>query len=505
MSQIFNILEDKVVINKLALRYLEGSITHAGQLSVVGAVNLGSSLVVNNTISADTINVTTLKVKNLVTDTGAVGDGGQWSVNDETDLIGKGFNWTHGYGNVKLVYRDGGRLWANGDLDLEATKSYKIDNIPVLSLSELGPQVSKSNLKQVGTLKSLTVSGNASLAEFAYFMGGNARLGINTDQPNGAIGVVENDVEIVISSPDYGLGQVGTYTNHDFNIISDNTVRLTAKNNGEIHIGNEATKTGVLRVFGTIHADNLVTDTRLDRSSPLVFKTGRGQEIYGLGLQWTGTGDPRQLVMISGPDRLFSTESIDLANNQAYYANGKPVLSETALGESVTRSKLTSVGSLESLTVHGDAKLLGELDVNGTALFKIVAFKGNLNTIFVNEHGVNATSNTAIKVAEADVFYADSSEIVVGNKDNTRRQVKLFGPVSVNVNTPDKNVDLEVQGDVSFGGKKFITGTAEPTEGTFTKGDICWNQEPGEHNFVGWICTSSGTPGTWLPFGAIGR
>jgi len=80
MSQIFNILEDKVVINKLALRYLEGSITHAGQLNVVGAVNLGSSLVVNNTISADTINVTTLKVKNLVTDTGSIGDGGRWTL-----------------------------------------------------------------------------------------------------------------------------------------------------------------------------------------------------------------------------------------------------------------------------------------------------------------------------------------------------------------------------------------------------------------------------------------
>ena len=81
----------------------------------------------------------------------------------------------------------------------------------------------------------------------------------------------------------------------------------------------------------------------------------------------------------------------------------------------------------------------------------------------------------------------------------------MFGPVSVNVNTPDTTVDLEVQGNVSFGGKKFITGNTEPTQGVYTKGDICWNQDPGEHNFVGWICVASGTPGTWLPFGAITR
>lgn len=506
MSQIFNIQDDKVVISKLALRYLEGTITHAGQLSVVGPVNLGSTLVVNNTINADTITATTIKVKNLITDSGSLAESGNWAYNSEEDLFGKGFNWTHGNGNVRLVYREGGRLWTSGDFDLEASKSYKIDNVPVISLHELGPQVSKSNLKEVGNLKNLTVLGTTVLGEFAYFNNNNGRLGINTDEPNGAISVLENDVELVIGSPAYGKGVIGTYTNHDVAIISDNTERLTVKRDGEVWVGDESTKTGVLRVFGKIYTDELVADTRVERTSPLDFIAGRNGRIYNLGLQWIGSGATRQLIMAAGPDRLWTTESFDLAENQSYYVNGKPVLSDTKLGETVTKSSLTSVGVLESLSVQGLASVSGDLEAKrGTTTLKIAVFNDGVNVISIDNNRINGSDSVAIRVSEADAFYADRTEIEIGNKENTRRPVKLFGPVSVNVNTPEPGFDLEVQGDVKLGGKKFVNGSAAPTAGTFTKGDICWNDNPQEHNYVGWVCTASGTPGTWLPFGAIAR
>ena len=506
MSQIFNIQDDKVVITKLALRYLEGTIQHAGQLSVVGPVNLGSNLIVNNTISADSITATTIKVKNLITESGSLAESGNWAYNTEEDLFGKGFNWTYANGNVRLVYREGGRLWTSGDFDLEASKSYKIDNVPVLSLNELGPQVSKSNLKEVGNLKELTVVGHATIGDFAYFNNNNARLGINTDEPNGAISIVENDVELVMTSPEYGKGVIGTYTNHDVSIISDNTERLTVKRDGEVWVGNEASKTGVLRVFGKIYTDELVADTRIERTSPLDFVAGRNGRVYNLGLQWVGMGATRQLIMAAGPDRLWTTESFDLAENQSYYVNGKPVLSDTRLGETVTNSSLTNVGVLEKLSVQGLTSLAGDLEVTrGTTTMKIAVFNDGVNHLSIDNDHINASGKIAIKVSEAEVLYADRSEINIGNKDNTRRPVKVFGPVSINVNNPDNTVDLEVQGDVKLGGKKFINGLNAPEQGTFTKGDICWNENPQEHNYIGWVCVTSGSPGVWMPFGAIAR
>jgi hypothetical protein len=500
MAQIFNIQDDKVVISKLALTYLEGSVIHAGSFDIVGNASVQSNLLVNGKITADT-----LTVKNLITEAGSLDGAGQWTTNLEDDLVGKGFSWTWGESSTSLVYRNGGRLWTNGDFDLDANHSYKIDNISVISLTELGTQVTKSNLREVGPLKSLTVIGDSSVSEFAFFNNGLARLGLNTDSPNGALSIVENDVELLLGAPTIGAGEIGTYSSHDLNIITDNTIRISIKNNGSVVFGNEATKTADVTIHGTLTVETIVSDTRIDRFGPLEFKATRDSAIYGKGLIWTGTGTPRQLVMMAGPDRLWSSESIDLSVDQSYYINNQPVLSQHRLGDLVTGSNLTSVGTLEKLEVQGDSRFNSNLRVLGDVQLKTGIFNDGVNWLNITSSRVNTSGNISINVAEDEVFYADQNEIAVGNKNNTRRAVKVYGPVSVGVSNPDPAVDLTVKGDVSFANKKFTTGTSAPSSGTFSKGDICWNQNPASDNYIGWVCTQEGAPGVWLPFGAIAR
>lgn len=45
--------------------------------------------------------------------------------------------------------------------------------------------------------------------------------------------------------------------------------------------------------------------------------------------------------------------------------------------------------------------------------------------------------------------------------------------------------------------------TSAPVAGTWRKGDIVWNLNPVATGAIGWVCTVSGTPGTWKSFGAI--
>lgn len=45
--------------------------------------------------------------------------------------------------------------------------------------------------------------------------------------------------------------------------------------------------------------------------------------------------------------------------------------------------------------------------------------------------------------------------------------------------------------------------SAAPTTGTWTRGDIVYNSAPSSAGYVGWVCTASGTPGTWATFGLI--
>jgi hypothetical protein len=51
--------------------------------------------------------------------------------------------------------------------------------------------------------------------------------------------------------------------------------------------------------------------------------------------------------------------------------------------------------------------------------------------------------------------------------------------------------------------KQFYEVTAAPTIGTWVKGDIVYNSNPTPSGNIGWVCTTSGSPGTWKTFGSI--
>jgi hypothetical protein len=500
MSQLFTIQNDKIVIDKLELANLEGTVRHTGQLNITGPIILEGYL------NANTVEADTIRVKNLVTESGNILDAGHWLFPTEEELNGKGFSWTWGSGATQLAYRTGGRVWISGDVDLQANRSFKIDNTPVISQNALGAQIVKSNLKEVGTLKTLNVTGDVSLSEFATFNSGLGRLGLGTDEPNAALAIVDNDVEIVVGALTPGLASVGTYTNHNLSLITDNTSRITIKNTGEVVIGDPTFKTGNLIVHGTLTVDNLISDTRIERNSSLGFQSTKSQSCVGLGLMWIGSGNPKSLLLAANPDRLRSSESFEVGLNQSYYINGNLVLSEDRLGNTVTSSNLSSLGTLTSLAVQGSAVFLGDVNASrGTILANTLVFNDTNNSLTITGSKFNGSSHFHAAINDDDVIYAGIDEINIGNKINVRRPVKIFGPVSVGINSPDPTVDLSVKGSIAFSGKKMLTGTTPPVEGSFTKGDIVWNQNPLPDNYIGWVCIADGSPGTWAPFGAIAR
>lgn len=489
MAQIFNIVDDKVVINKLAYRQSEGGITHIGTFRTTGAVTFDTTVDV-----AGTLSVNTLHVKNLVTGDTTHGDVGNWVGQSDTDLNGKGLQWSTGSKLTQLSYLSGS-IWANQDINLEASKAYKIDGIDVISAGTLGTSITRSNLKQLGTLNSLSVVGNANLGEFAFFNSGFGRLGLGTDQPNSALSIVTSEVEIAIGSQKLGVAEIGTYSNHNVEIITDNTARITVKKDGDIIIGDEDSKNGVLRVYGTIHAEEIVSDTRINRTSSLEFKQTRDSSVYGKGLLWLDGDIRRELIMKAGPERVWTSESFDIGENKTYSVNGQVVLGQDYLGLGVTRSSLTRLGELESLVVQGPA----------TFNNKVTFAQLKTNGLNLSGNSLDSDTNVVISVNSKDVLYADNDEITIGNKTNTRRPVKVYGPLSVGISNPDDSVDLAVKGDISFSNKKFLTGSGAPEVGTFSRGDIVWNTHPIENSYIGWVCVVEGSPGEWLPFGAIGR
>ena len=480
MSQPFNIQNDTVVITKLSVDEIV------------------------NATSINELTVGTLHVKTLIETDKQTTDVGQWAVQMENQLNGKGFSWAWGEGGVSLQYRTGGKLRVDGDFDLKDTKSYHIDGVRVLSKTELGRQVIKSNLREVGSLNSLEVTGDANIGEFAFFNSGFQRLGINTDSPNNALSIIENDIEIAIGSKQIGKAYIGTHSNHDLVLGTDNTSRILLKNNGEVIFGNEQAKNSIVRIYGELIVDNVTTDNRTDRYSPLQFNATRDADVYGLGLEWTNGRSVKQLIVKEGPDRLWSSEALDLAEGQYYAINNKIVLSETSLGSGITNSNLTNLGTLHELKVSGTTTLFSDVEAGGSRVkVKAIDFNDGSQQVSIDTYKINTSNQYTISVRGQDSIYVDSTEISIGSKDNQRRPVKVFGQLSVGINTPDPRVKLAVGGNIGFANRTMSSGTGAPVNGISNVGDIVWNDNPQIHSYVGWVCTVAGDPGTWLSFGAI--
>lgn len=54
-----------------------------------------------------------------------------------------------------------------------------------------------------------------------------------------------------------------------------------------------------------------------------------------------------------------------------------------------------------------------------------------------------------------------------------------------------------------FAGHAFVYGTEAPLDGTWGQGDIVWNSAPVAGGTPGWVCVSSGTPGTWKAMASL--
>jgi len=463
-----------------------GSFTHNGDYKINGNVSV-KNLTIEYALEVDTI-----KANKIIAVDDSGFEIGNYTGASEEELDGRGLRFLSPGVDSMLVYRAGSRIWTNSNIDITQERSYHIDNSPVLSYSQLGSSVVKSSLREVGTLSKLRVSGDTVLSDFAHFSTNSNRLGLNTESPNGALGIVDNNIEIVLGSSSVHRAKIGTYTNDHLDIITDDTTRISIANNGEVVIGHSEYKDGVLRINGKLYVDEVIADTRLLRSSSLTFEKTLEDDSYGKGIEWVGNGAKKKLVLLANPDRVHSTESIDVAEGNGYFINGNPVLSRTALGPSVAESSLVKVGILQELTVAGTADITN-VTTSNLHIGALQLSDSTINVIDALEVKRNGHTDLAISALA----------INIGDRQNINRPIRISGRVGINVSNPGTDVELAIAGNLSFANKKFSTNDSMPTTGAYNKGDVVWNTTPTIGGYVGWVCTVEGTPGQWRPFGLI--
>ena len=108
--------------------------------------------------------------------------------------------------------------------------------------SSLGPGIMNSNLRKVGTLQELKVSGSAKFNETLLITDRN-RIGINTDEPAGALTIWDEDAEITVTKMGKRNMFVGSTRTTD--------VTIGTNTRGQIHIRqNSVEVTDPLKIMG---------------------------------------------------------------------------------------------------------------------------------------------------------------------------------------------------------------------------------------------------------------
>lgn len=262
---------------------------------------------------------------------------------------------------------------------------------------------------------------------------------------------------------------------------------------------------------------NVSSTAEVDSDIQFIYLVG---EADGKGIIWHGQGNNKQFIFTSNPDRFFISENIDLARGKHLSINNLPVISQTELGTTISKSYLREVGRLKGLVVDGSASINNYLyyDSNtdrlgiGTDSPKKVLdlIEDNVEILIGSSEpnvGSIGTFNSQdfqiITDNTARINVAANGNITLGNITSGPVQVNVLGKLTVNVNTPDSRANLHVNGPIKFNNKLHMSGTSAPQGGGYTEGDIVWNSEPNPGGHIGWVCIKAGNPGIWNPFGRI--
>lgn len=300
-------------------------------------------------------------------------------------------------------------------------------------------------------------------------------------------------------------------------VISDSAVKIKTVSAENASVTNRLTAKVI--VVDVLEVKELKTSTPLGGGGATEFVAGPNESLFGKGIMWKGQGHTKQLVFAANPDKFYSTESFELAKEREFRIDGATVLTSTALGSSVTKSNLREVGRLKGLLVDGNVVIdqyvvynsstnrLGIGTENPNAAFSIVESgveimvgtkdaKGMIGTYASSGFDIITDSTSRINVAA-------NGNLLFGNYTQAPINVSIHGKVGVGVKTIDPRVDLQVAGSIKFNERIHQYANAAPTDGTYERGSIVWNDSPEVNRSVGWVCVRAGSPGNWLPFGTI--
>lgn len=273
----------KELSRKFPLRSLTGDHIVGGKIQNFASTGItDTALKTQLTISNDGVHVTTLNVDQIenLTISGTLktkileADEIRADIKFEKDtpivfsgdnLDGKGLLWAgKGYTKQFIFTSNPDRFFMSENLEFARGKSITVNNIKVIDEKELGPTITKSNLQEVGRLKGLIVDGDIILDQYVVYSSSTNRLGLGIEEPNSALSIAEDGIEVVIGTKDAVRGYIGTHASNNFDIVTDNTARISVSAGGNITLGNPKLAPVQVSVHGKLAVRVSTPDPEVD-------------------------------------------------------------------------------------------------------------------------------------------------------------------------------------------------------------------------------------------------
>jgi hypothetical protein len=233
-KQTLIVEDDKITVKTASIDTLDRSLTVRGDVKIYGILDAGF-------IRTTEILTNQRYEKQFLEFAGPTGES-----------AGSGLLWLGGKTRQILLRVDPDRFWITEHVDLPEEKSLMFGGVPALSRDRLGTEVTYSNLRSLGTLNNLAVSGELNIADHVFYNPVSQRFSLGIEEANGLFSVYDyvNNVELVIEGSENGYGKIGTYSNKGLELVTGDQARISITESGNITLGHEYKDSTVTRVYG---------------------------------------------------------------------------------------------------------------------------------------------------------------------------------------------------------------------------------------------------------------
>ena len=250
---VLQIADDGIRVSVIYANVVASPLTVKGNLTVEGEIHARKLHV--DEISADIRNERTSPL--------------EFKGENGSAAYGKGLIWSGSdYTKQFVLQSNPDRFFSSESIDLFKDKHFSISGLPVLTQTELGTSIVKSNLRRVGTLEELRVAGGVVIDDFLFWDADNQRLGLGTDAPNGAISIMSWDHEFIIDPTEDKKFKIGTWTTTALEIVTDDTTRIDIAHNGIVTFHDKV----VLKQKLGVGVKNFAEDADITTAGPVRFQ-----------------------------------------------------------------------------------------------------------------------------------------------------------------------------------------------------------------------------------------